>query len=426
MFNYMTTFGLEDFTPTQKITVNNIVEVFSEAQRTGSVSGKQLDKIEGLLKKLNGVTYKLKMIPEENAYVKTFPTWNLGGVRNIDTSGMSFNAAKEASYIAQYFGNQIAHLPYAYNQASGQFTGPALKNIKAEIAVGTPFLHSLTAEEVTAILLHEVGHVWVMLMSVDQYHDQSMIAQAAKLYQAHGDNLTGEIRYDLAKNIVKRLDNKKHAALAARLKSGDYTTKEFVEACLLINDDIAIRTQSNATDAIRRRNEQGADNYVVRLGYGLDLATGLQKSGIKPYSSGDRWAYNFASTVALALGVGVTLSCPPAGIMYMISMSISLSYAPSVAEMYSSYDNNTGRHKRIYTTMIGELKKSDLDPQLKKLTIEATEALRDTLEDSYETMGWLSFLNPAFVSNYHGRRQEERIESLINNELYISAAKLEL
>lgn len=423
--------ALEDFTPSQKSAANLLPDLFAKAQEEGRFTKDIIASIEKIFTRLTGLKYTLKVMEEANASMRVVVLPNMGGVNNIDTRGYNEAEANEAAnWIIQHLGDTTPSKSFYYDQKTGMFGGKGIEKLDFEAMVGNGLLRELDAEEITAVMLHEVGHSVIMLRDLLTYFDQSLIMQSASLMLGN-TTLEGKVQYDLVGAVLKRLDKKKHSRLYEKLSKGEYTKKDFVKACMLINDDIEITSFSLAGQGgINRRNEQAADYYAVRLGFGSALSTGLRKIGVEVFGTGSVLSASAMQALLISIfGASVAIiTMMPAGIIYGIVSAMFL-YAMSHEDMVSSYDMDGPRHKRIYRAMIEELKRGRNDniPKDKMaILVKNLDEMEAYVENTWDDKGWFQFLNPFYVRNYLGRKQEERLEGLINNPLFLSATKLDL
>ena len=427
MFNVGMTVShaLEEFTPAQKTAANRLPTLFEKAQVNGHFSDEIKFEIAEVCKKLTGLTYDVEIIDETNASMRITILPNLGGVKHINTAGTSTADANAiANWIVRHLNNSTPDDTFYYDQRTGRFSGKGIDKLSFTLQVGNGLLDKLDCDQLTGVVLHEIGHSWIMMRDLLTYFDQSVITQSAML-MGNKEALSKKVEYDLVGAVLTRLDKKKHPELYKKLEKKEYTKKEFVKACLLINDDIEMTSLSTAGEGGKiRRNEQAADYFAVRLGYGAALATGLRMIGVEVF--GTAAAFGVSSIQMLLLGCSILAICtlPVMGVAALFCLFII-----SHEELMSSYDNNTARHKRIYRAMIEELKRAEIDNIDDKSKRVITEQLMDMqryVEDTWDAVGVIQFLNPIYVRAYLGRKQEERLESLMNNDLFLTSAQLQL
>lgn len=417
--------ALEDFTPAQKSAANHLPVLFAKAQDEGSLTDDIKESLEKTFKRITGLDYKITVVDELNAAVQTVISLNTGGVNNLDTKGISNKEADEAaSWCIRELGSTIVHKPLYYNQATGHFEGAALKELTFKLYFGIQLLDTLTADEITAVMLHEVGHSWIMVRDLGVFYDQSIITTSAMLITGRVGEVKDKVKIDLVQQVLNRLDKQKHPEVYKKIESGNYTKKEFVKACMLINDDIQMNSMSLAgSGGMNRRNEQAADYYPIRLGFGGPLSTGLRKIGSTAYDGTRVALSSLSQLLMMTVGCANVVLAPPLGILLVVCTIVIAS-----EDLYSTYDNNTARHKRIFRTLIDELKRSKRrgdDEESLKIQIKTLTELQEYVDNKWDDAGWLQFLNPIYIRNYLGRKQEERIEGLMNNPLFVSALKLE-
>ena len=101
------------------------------------------------------------------------------------------------------------------------------------------------------------------------------------------------------------------------------------------------------------------------------------------------------------------------------------------SDALSSYDTPRDRLKRIRTEMIGRLKKQDLSDAARKELLKTFDSLDELLKqndhhyNANETLGKLIYdrLDNLFIRQKDAKKRQQALEDLLNNELYVSAAR---
>ena len=101
------------------------------------------------------------------------------------------------------------------------------------------------------------------------------------------------------------------------------------------------------------------------------------------------------------------------------------------SDALSSYDTPRDRLKRIRTEMIGRLKKQDLSDVVRKELVKTFDSLDELLKqndkhyNANETLGKLIYdrLDSLFIRQKDAKKRQQALEDLLNNELYVSAAR---
>ena len=176
-------------------------------------------------------------------------------------------------------------------------------------------------------------------------------------------------------------------------------------------------TQNEIT--AKRREEQTADMYATRLGYGRDLASGLHKLSKyyeDPSLVGAFWfgemAKLFATVLFLPFAIIGLMVYDPAG--------------GDAHTMDGRYDDPMDRLVKIRRDLIAQLKKPG--PLNKQALADDIDAI-DSMIKEYSTNssmfdGIINFFRPSVRKMRQNTKVEDDLESLMNNDLFLQAHKL--
>ena len=422
IFNGLISTGLEDFTTAQKAAAVQLINVISDCAGEGKISKANSDKLISIFKKITGLTYEIEVEPILNAAMFRAPVFNMGGVDNLDTlNDNDFESKEYVGWILRYLKDTVIDQPFYYDNKTGLLGGKAVDKMVFKMIIGTELLFKLDPQEIVAVILHELGHSWIAMRNLLVFYDQSMLSITANVY-CNTKGLDDKEKKDVVKEVLNRLDRTKHAKLYKKIEKGDYTKRDFLNACALINDDKIIVSGITTNSAMIRRNEQAADYFAASLGLGEALVTGLRKIGVKPITLADQTLALMRSLFALGATIGIAMMASP---FFLVPMFVFI--AEFVIDKYDTYDNDTARIARIRKTMIADLKRASSERYTKaeiKDLIDAIDRIGAQLEKARTHSNPLAFLNPFYVRRYVGRRQEERLEELMHSNLFVSAYRL--
>lgn len=310
----------------------------------------------------------------------------------------------------------------------------ALSEYEFVIAVSSGLLTetAFTTSEVTAIILHELGHAFFMLATLGEYC-------WLNYYLTDGVDVVLGRKPNRYK--IEMLNNSylaKHATNAERMKELKHTpTEANVRRAIM---ETTHRQPHNllTTQVVRgaiKRNEQLADVFVARLGYGVHLATGLARLDAYPGNiSGRRFGrtrtkFVFMEIVKMVAGVlGITVGVMIASVSASLGVFIAV-LTPALLSMDGAfseqYDNPTERLEKIRRELITQLKSvafSRLEKDAVARDIEVLDQLlnnRNQFISVWEALGHV--LSPSTRKEHHRLKHEELLEKLMSNDLFLQA-----
>lgn len=310
----------------------------------------------------------------------------------------------------------------------------ALSEYKFMIAVSADLLSDTgyTTEEVTAIILHELGHAFFILATLGEYC-------WLNYYLTDGvDVVLGRKPNRYKIELLNGTYLAKHAKDAAYLKDLKHTPSEAnVRRAIL---DVTHRQPHNllTTQVVRgaiKRNEQLADVFVARLGFGVHLATGQARLNRDPGNiSGRRFGrtrtkFLFMEVVKMITGVaGITAGVMIASILPLTGIFIAI-LTPAILSMdggvSDAYDNPTERLVKIRRELITQLKSSSFSRLEKDAVVKDIQVLdhlldgRNQFVSIWESLGHI--LAPSSRKEHHRLKHEELLEKLMSNDLFLQA-----
>lgn len=298
------------------------------------------------------------------------------------------------------------------NIMTGMVTGvfsevTSVINLPVKMFTNTEF----TVEEIAAITLHEVGHLFTYyeFMCRSVTGNQVLAGMAKKLDGSNDPAVREAVLVSVKKALkLKSLDVK---ALA---KS---TSNKAVEVVVVSNMAREARSEMGNNIYDMSTWEYLADEYATRHGGGKHLATGLEK-----YYRGS-WNISFRSLpmyLAMeALKVTLVFSFLPILTIYLVALD-------STGD--GTYDIPGARFKRIRNQIVENLKKRDLtkdDQQRLTEDLHAIDTILATVNDRRQFVGILyDFLSPSGRTNRREELLQKDLEQLGNSELFVRAAEM--
>jgi hypothetical protein len=300
---------------------------------------------------------------------------------------------------------------------TGKVTGSLANDLTYTMILSHQMLNGFggfTVKENTASLLHEYGHIINGFMYLGDYV---------------------WLNYYLTEGIEVMLGRKKDRVELELYN--DRWLRENVPADEYENFQ-ANKTEENAKRVIlsvakklprhhlteneitaKRREEQTADMFATRLGYGRDLATALHKLNKyheEPSLVGSFWFGEMAK-------VFVTLLFLPFAVIGLMV------YDPAGGDAYTQdgrYDDPMDRLVKIRRDLVAQLKRPG--PLNKQGLVDDIDAI-DSMIKEYSTNsstfdGIINFFRPGVRKMRQNTKVEDDLESLMNNDLFLQAHKL--
>lgn len=316
----------------------------------------------------------------------------------------------------------------------GKIDGPLLPDLVNELTLTTGLITdtnlNTTAEEITGVIAHELGHCFNQYLALGDYvwlnyilQDGLEVLQGLKpnVYKLEVLTQAGLNKYCKDPALLKRIQQAPDAANLRR-------------AVLLATVNAPRHhLRSGTVDLSRVREEQMADLYASRLGYARALATlnaRLDKrDGAWQLMSSAEFTFVETLKVTTALAASVMTVAgvvfPPAWLMALAFVSVNR----AVDFMKSdAYDNPQERLNKLRRDLIAQLKVLGGDPKQRDTLLNDLKVI-DAHLSAYRqhTTVWeavTTLLSPVHRRERHQRAREEQFERLLHNDLFVQASKI--
>ena len=307
--------------------------------------------------------------------------------------------------------------------------GGAFSTVPSKIYMGFRQLKDmkLTAREVAAVFMHEVGHAFVAYeLAFNTIQTNQILLALHKSLVANDQKL---FEYSL-KLTEKKLGP--NSGVYNELKEETDTTVVTTVVMAKIQEKRVSELGTAAYD--KTTYEALADNFATRMGLGRELVTSLEKIhrlyGSPEYSGETRFIYNMiqitVATYSMLLGAvlgSVLLMIAGAPMFFLITWAVS-----DGAEYQNVHDKLKIRYKRVREQLISRLKVKSLAPELVKNILEDLKVLDKIIDQTGEFSSILNVVgNIIYPSNWvlSSRKNAQRLlEELASNDLFIKAAQL--
>lgn len=291
----------------------------------------------------------------------------------------------------------------------------------AWVTEGALYSTDLTPGEVAAMIAHEVGHIVMMFACIGQIDTTCMIlanavrANVGAMPKAERVVFYSKLQEATGVNVSR---------IPEALNSTSTPT-----ICAVLTSEVtdSFRSEFGSPMYDLRSWEAMSDQFASRMGFGVELATALDKL----YRQYDPIAYRSTPVYLLMelvkfitsifITVGMLISSP---ILTIVVLSVILSVNPHER----TYDRPQERIKRLYQDCIDGMKdKRMTKAKAQSLTADAKvfEKLLKEMkarETFYEKL-W-TFFSAYTRDQKQAMRELQTLEELINNDMFLAAAEL--
>lgn len=336
------------------------------------------------------------------------------------TSSMSFTGHGGTQYWSDIMRTGKSHLDgltLTVDREKGMVSGPIVDKCTCTVMVTGELLrrnNGFTDGEVTAIILHEFGHGFGYFETLGDYvYLNAYLAEGIEVLQGLKQIKSSTIVLNdeyLEKNVPKevweKFANDRNESNARRV----------------LLHSVKLPSRGHITDsgiASRKRDEQGADLFVTRLGYGRELAIGLSKLDAMSPDSLSRGRSTWAAEAMKGM-----LFLVAAPLMVLLISGINPLDETAVS---TRYDNSLERLLKIRRDLIQQTKLLKGTEVMKGLVADI-EAIDEVTKAYGNDRGLLDelvlFLRPTIRKMDQNLKSEQKLEELLNNDLFFNIAKL--
>lgn len=277
-----------------------------------------------------------------------------------------------------------------------------------------------TSAEISAIILHEVGHLWAFLEMMVHYRTSNQILSAMSR------ELDGTVDFGKRELIIRE------AASQLQLEKVDSTAlsnKNNLTIYTIFISNMARTNKSQTGDGYDINSfEALADQFAARHGAARDLTTGLAKLYKGTIYRRGWIGYMFAELVKVALlGLGV-FELATGNIIGSMQTAIILFTLVLSDSHHEWYDKGGARFKRIRNQLVEELKNPDLSKESShriRYDIEIIDKVSEDFKDRTQLIGLVyDYLTPAGISDRKQIEFQQALEELAANKLFFYSNKI--
>lgn len=287
----------------------------------------------------------------------------------------------------------------------------------------------MTAAEITAVMLHELGHAFNACYYSDRTDrtNQVLASIGQRIANRQG---AGDIDY-IHKEVSKFTEGVKKEEID-QILNGPKVVAGLLWFKLVIG---AVKNQLRSDRYNDTAYEELSDSFAGRFGYSRALMTGLDKlsaHGVEKHPSALKFSYllEFMVMIAVAAGCVALLISPGAFLMgaYFSLFSLFMAYTGGEEFQDYTYDKLKDRYTRIRQDLVEQLKDKSLNQAVVKGMLADIKVMDDIIKETYTHRGLVNrFSNLVFSSNREALASIEAqklLETLASNDLFVASANL--
>ena len=419
--------------------VDNIRKIAYEDARVIETTD-EIQELTKLIFKRTGIRLRFVTGLEEGRII-VFHT-NVHGIFSKNPEALQFNNGKQSAILKESRG-ESGYVDLKNAKVGGLFSKyESYLYLNFYIAVAR---WKLTAPEITAIILHELGHIF----HTHEYSDRlettnQVLANITKelLTEKKEKNLNyvfrelQTIKKDITENEVDTILN------GNRTIAGYYLFKTVVGS---------IRSQSSSALYDRTSSEQLADNFASRFGYGRPLISGLEKYSKEcPLEKSKHYELFTSVLTMVTASMAVFFRLKAFAVFYPVLkrflpvmvpvLIVVLFYDFAVhagSALYQTltsgettkdytYDDLKIRYQRIRNDYVGRLKQLDLPNDELKAVLKDIAFMDTIIKETHQYRTVYDLLANLIFSKdrqaVKAVKEEQLLEELANNDLFLQSA----
>jgi hypothetical protein len=284
----------------------------------------------------------------------------------------------------------------------------------------SPGSNRLTSEEMTAVVLHEIGHFFTYCETFSRTVSTNQ-ALAAMVKELEGNYQVDKREVIIARTVddlkLKDVDVK---ALAKIDKRSILETAIVTEVAELSRSELGISIYDTTA------SEQLADQFATRFGGGVHLITALNKihelfGGTNATMSTPLFV--FCQIISIAL-----MFIPPICFFTIPLNIIGILVGGFGDDGDNTYDTPEVRFRRIKQDTINRLKNRAISAVEKKRTLADLDAMEKAMQGVEDKREWREYIATTIIPVYRRYRKtkllQQQLEQLASNPLFVRAAEL--
>lgn len=379
------------------------------------------------IKKHTGLTVSLGLIhdsyPNAQVIIKHFNTNDV--FSDWFKLGLGPDVYDGLRYTARALKRLDPTMSGAIDLKNGKVTG-IFSKIKSHISVTSGCFQQASAEEIAAIILHEVGHIFTYFWVLTKTVSTNLAVQIASNALSKTTSQVERIKLvtEFQATIPSTIDD------VTAMTAGEQTEEEYQSFLLQATTRFYTRSDTDAPVYELTSDEYMADRFVAMWGAGrahVVFDDRINSTYNKRYKQ-SMTAHVITEAVKLGTSIlknSFKLAFPPCWYFWPITTIASLRYD---FRDFDRYDEPIDRIQRIRQSLIQVLKDRSLpEDERKKLTSdiifigELIEGAKD--HRSLFDVIWTS-LSKSRRHRFNQKQFQKELEFTINNNLFVHSSKL--
>lgn len=392
-------------------------------------NGPQIQKVKDLIKQYLGVKINMDVgsilaatLPFYSNKHHIFINKEYRGLFNISKQEAILKQAKDRTAT---FDKQTGKMGGLF----AEYDHPVYMNFHDLIHV-----YNLTPGEITAVFLHEIGHIATACEYADRMETTNQVlADIAEHLLVKKSNPNLKYVY----TELSKIDNKVSQAEVEKLCTGNRVIAGYYWYKFVVKS-IGAHDGNQLSDEVYDKNsfEALADNFAARFGYAkelVDALTKLHETAASPerfkfwmYAHQVMSASTFVATTVAIVSLITMGAVVPGFLLSFVFYAILNSSAEN--NKNHTYDRLKDRYLRIRDQYVAQLKSIHMDSDKTKTILENIDATDAIIKDTYkyDTMFNIvgNWITPGSSKTISSIEEQQLMERLAHNDLFTSSARL--
>lgn len=407
--------GLEAIQVQSEMFFKELTLAFQRIREEKAYKGKALSEINvpAIVKKHTGITidFVIEDSNDLNAYV-LIPTVD----RNNPLVYNYFKPHLGSDDFDSLIKNKKMDQVLGWVDLSSGRLGGVYSDIKHKAVVLSGMFESrlLSAEEITAVMLHEIGHLFTYYEFLGHTLTTNVILHAATQQFFKSDDKLRKVRivHETCKALKVDIDD-----VESLIECND---KEVFQTIFVRKKILYTRSSLGTPVYDLTATEALADQYATRMGAGRHLATGLNTI-MRHYGGGSSYR---STTGHVIVTVAKVIMFMLATFMTFGAFMLILFINPAE----KTYDPPEARIRRIRNEMMSIIKSPKVLPARKAEVLEDLRTIDLLLKQVDDKRGLIEMFYTSVLPS--GRKQYQQLqfqvelERLVNNDLFVAHERL--
>lgn len=272
----------------------------------------------------------------------------------------------------------------------------------------------VSCEEIAAVMLHELGHLFTYYEFLGHVLTTNIVLHAATQQFFKADDKVRKVRlvHETCKALDVEIDDVESLV--------ECTDKEVFQTVFVRKKILNTRSSLGTPIYDLTATEALADQFAVRMGAGRALATGLDKI-MRSYGGGSSYRTTAGHVIATVFNVALFFffSALTFGLFLLILF---------INPAEKTYDPPEARLRRIRNEMMAAIKSEKMSAERKAETLLDIKAVDQLLKQVDDKRGLIEMFYtsvlPSGRQQYQQLKFQVELEKLVNNDLFLAHERL--